>query len=772
MNAIIYLLQVSACMAIFYGFYYFMLNRLTFFTINRYYLLFTLILSFVIPLLTIPVHNEYVPVIQQSVMVYEFQKFPVHTVTTTPRAAATLTHTINWPQVLKLVYLLVAIALFVHLLIVLTGFFIKLKYRKINRIGRVHILHGNKNLPNGSFLNYIFLNDDELSHDELQQIIAHEMLHVKLLHSIDRIIAKIVQILLWFNPFVYLYARSIEENHEFEVDREIARSTNKNNYAELLLHLSVAKQGMLYHNFSTVPLKKRIAMLFDKPSSKVKRVVYIFVIPVIVISCLAFAKFKNDHANTPVPKADEQFKAWRKTDDYKKKWKLQSGISGKIVTVKVKNIIKDAKTGKQTGFMITHHGNNYILNTGYGQAKELDSLIRPGEEIKLKAFSAGFSAESAEIHVSAGEIFKNNKMVFQRAEEVPIPQLPFSTEPNKVNYAEGQITHIEKYPNGKWKSAVLEEVNGYRFNLNFNANVPDLDIADGDHVRLRFVNEIKSGDKQYIVNDWVSLTNNENRFGRKNPDLFYKFYTNTLIKTSQPYAFVQKAAKDTARFTIIPGLRKLGNNPLVLIDGKEYPADILYQISYTCIKETTTGGMNMGIKQYGSKATDGFVDIKTKHGTITYLTQADKENVININKENLAKEAQALKDQFYARIPLKNLDGTYYDKIVIRWPSGVGASDIIPTNAKVGLVIDGHLYSENDFKKLLPMVIPALKPKANVGTPVHGGFPGVDVKGYDFVFELTTKPGINTMASHFTDDTAWPANSTMSMIAMNMNAKN
>jgi beta-lactamase regulating signal transducer with metallopeptidase domain len=290
MSAIIYLLQVSACLALFYGFYYLMLNRLTFFTINRYYLLGTLIISFIIPLLTIPVNQQHsvVPVMQQ---IGSFNSVPAAvSIVSTPVKTDT---PITWMQLLNWGYFAAVSGLFIHLLITLTNFFAKLKRRKISSVGNVHILRGDKKLPNGSFLNYIFLNDDELSSDEMEQVVAHEMLHVKLYHSVDRILMKLVQIILCFNPFVYLYARSMEENHEFEVDREVARSTDKTKYADLLLHLSVANQGMLYHSFSKVPLKKRVIMLFNKPSAKVKRVVYILVLPVMLISCLAFAKIKK-----------------------------------------------------------------------------------------------------------------------------------------------------------------------------------------------------------------------------------------------------------------------------------------------------------------------------------------------------------------------------------------------------------------------------------------------------------------------------------------------
>jgi beta-lactamase regulating signal transducer with metallopeptidase domain len=309
MSAIIYLLQVSACMAIFYGFYYLLLNRLTFFTINRYYLLFTLVLSFIIPLLTIPVQQQYTvaPVMQQVIQMRSIPTLPsAYTAMPVIKNINTDVEPITWMQLLSWCYLAAVGGLLLHLFTTLANFFAKLKRRKLSSLGNIHILRGDKKLPNGSFLNYIFLNDDALSAEEMEQIVAHEMLHVKLFHSADRILMKLVQIILWFNPLVYFYARSMEENHEFEVDREVAQSTDKTKYADLLLHLSVANQGMLYHSFSKVPLKKRIIMLFNQPSAKIKKVVYILVLPVILLSCLAFGKIKKEDIKIDLVKSGKE----------------------------------------------------------------------------------------------------------------------------------------------------------------------------------------------------------------------------------------------------------------------------------------------------------------------------------------------------------------------------------------------------------------------------------------------------------------------------------
>jgi hypothetical protein len=53
MNLIIYLTQVTCCLAFFYGFYHLALRRETMFETNRFYLVFTLASSIILPLIKI-----------------------------------------------------------------------------------------------------------------------------------------------------------------------------------------------------------------------------------------------------------------------------------------------------------------------------------------------------------------------------------------------------------------------------------------------------------------------------------------------------------------------------------------------------------------------------------------------------------------------------------------------------------------------------------------------------------------------------------------------
>jgi len=548
MEAIAYLLQVSACTGIFYMFYCAFLRRLTFFTINRWYLLATLLLSFVIPAIKIQVDEQphYVAVVQHVVYVNAPEVIQPTPVNIAPQKMGTVAPPVNWASIMGWVYLAAVILLSGYLLITLIFFFTRLKGKSLAKMGNVKIVSGYKKLGNGSFFNYIFLTDENISYEELKHVIGHEMLHVKLYHSADRVIARLVQIALWFNPFAYLFARAIEANHEFEVDAKMASTIDKRMYANLLLQLSVTGQGMLYNGFSKVQLTSRIQMLFNKPSKNMKKLTYVLIVPMVTISCLVFAtslKIRVEkHVVAPV-KADTaaiyrqkikyrvgekesiaKFKAYQQTDDYKNKSALVGEIINKEIAVKITELIRDKKTGMPQGYKVNYNNIPLEIKTFYGDGKELYSLLNVGDEVTVKLFGGGIG-QGIPVVFFPQYIVKNNVRIFQPVQAETIPEYPFLYEVNRVRFTDGKVAQIEKDSNGKWKTAVIEKDNGYRFNLAFKANSPDFaGIKQGDRVRLRFVHEVKTGKKVYAVNDWVSISENIADYGFKNPDMFYKFY--------------------------------------------------------------------------------------------------------------------------------------------------------------------------------------------------------------------------------------------------------
>lgn len=121
-----------------------------------------------------------------------------------------------------------------------------------------------KGSPTYSFLNRIFI-DPELFQDEdvLAGIIAHEKIHIEHGHTYDLIIAEIVIIIQWFNPFAWLLKKAIKENHEFIADGTVINHYHNANAYRMLLfnHSSIIKTNSLTHNFSYSLLKRRLKMM-------------------------------------------------------------------------------------------------------------------------------------------------------------------------------------------------------------------------------------------------------------------------------------------------------------------------------------------------------------------------------------------------------------------------------------------------------------------------------------------------------------------------------
>lgn len=280
-----YLVQSSVCVALFYMVYYLFLRKLTFFKLNRVYLLVSLALSLLIPLCNIAVEinhdaaiSQFIPYwyIQQSGGSVSLFNIPVRK------------SSFDWYSFFTVVYISGMLLVFTRLIISLLIIAKAHKGDIIERSGRIKIIRGTNKIGNCSFFNTIFIFPGTNENEEYQQIIAHEKCHIKLYHTWDKLFIHFIQVIFWFNPFVYLYRRSIDGVHEFEVDALLTEKTDKKVYAGILLELALQRNSNLVNNFSSQPLKTRIRMLFRNRSGKMKTALYAAGIPVVLLTILSF----------------------------------------------------------------------------------------------------------------------------------------------------------------------------------------------------------------------------------------------------------------------------------------------------------------------------------------------------------------------------------------------------------------------------------------------------------------------------------------------------
>ena len=71
-----------------------------------------------------------------------------------------------------------------------------------------------------SFMGTVYMPVDT-EQENFRQILYHELSHIRHRHSLERVAMEVMRSVLWFNPFVWIAARSLAEVHEWEADRDV-----------------------------------------------------------------------------------------------------------------------------------------------------------------------------------------------------------------------------------------------------------------------------------------------------------------------------------------------------------------------------------------------------------------------------------------------------------------------------------------------------------------------------------------------------------------------
>ena len=268
-NLAIYLLKSSALIAVFFVAYHFLLRKETFFKSNRWFLLFGLLTSVVLPLLTftkvvwVATNENFswanVPVDTEKVEMFK----------------------IDWIIVLAVVYGIGLILFMLKFVFDLTNLSKILKGKIITRQSHLKLVDIAENVAPFSFFNYIVYNPSLYSQSELDNILEHEKVHCEQYHSADVLIARFICIFFWYNPFVWLYKKAMLQNLEFIADNEALKNiSDKKAYQITLLKVTAHVHCVeITNHFYQSLIKKRIVMLNKNQSQPWNSWKYALIIP-------------------------------------------------------------------------------------------------------------------------------------------------------------------------------------------------------------------------------------------------------------------------------------------------------------------------------------------------------------------------------------------------------------------------------------------------------------------------------------------------------------
>ena len=123
-----------------------------------------------------------------------------------------------------------------------------------------------------SFFNHIVIKSRDLTEEEMQQVLVHELTHAQQRHSWDTLLVQLVHCLLWFNPFIWLYEREMSVVHEYLADEAVLRQGDEEAYRHYLQLLFKQATGVrfnpLVNSFHFSTIKNRISMMKKQKSHK------------------------------------------------------------------------------------------------------------------------------------------------------------------------------------------------------------------------------------------------------------------------------------------------------------------------------------------------------------------------------------------------------------------------------------------------------------------------------------------------------------------------
>jgi beta-lactamase regulating signal transducer with metallopeptidase domain len=305
MSILLYFLKVILCSGILFGYYHLFLRNKRFHHYNRFYLLGALVLSLVLPLFKIPVFNEDSGTLNQVV----YRTAQVITVSPVVAQASPTQEASTLFTAGNLVWTVYGLGILVLLFMLgrSLGYIRKISQRyPFERVNDLKFYQTQEPGTPFSFFRSIFWNDAlNFNSQQGQQIFRHELFHVQQKHTADILLAEIITMLCWFNPFFYLIKKELKAIHEFLADQYAASGSNRYQYAELLVEQVMASRAAsLAHPFFQHQLKRRITMITQLNQTKYGYWSRVMVLPLSITLFFSLALYAGENKQSPTLKQD------------------------------------------------------------------------------------------------------------------------------------------------------------------------------------------------------------------------------------------------------------------------------------------------------------------------------------------------------------------------------------------------------------------------------------------------------------------------------------
>lgn len=282
----LYVIKAAITLALLYSCFFLFLSKETFHRFNRCMLVGIMLVSLVMPMFHFT--TEHPTTLNEEV--YQMQNYIQHD-TTPIIVTAQQAQGITWIQALTWIYMAGVVLMLILTLVQATSLirFMSSGVRHTDSQGNTVILHNN-DVPPFSIFRYIVMSVKDYESSR-QYILTHEQEHIRLGHTYDLLLLQGMKTLMWFNPFIWFLSRDLKAVHEYEADQAVInQGIDAKSYQQLLVMKVVGNRLQPFtNNLNHGSLKKRIVMMYQKPSNRWLMLKALCAIPVAALTINTFA---------------------------------------------------------------------------------------------------------------------------------------------------------------------------------------------------------------------------------------------------------------------------------------------------------------------------------------------------------------------------------------------------------------------------------------------------------------------------------------------------
>ena len=480
---IAYLVNTTLCALLLYVIYALLLENENRHFFKRIYMLAGLVFSLLVPFIVLDINIPKIPANlemfynippDETIVSGADQYYFAETATESGNSSSVL-H-VNYFLSLMVIYITITSLLVFRLLRNCRQMLIQVYNNDIVEYKGAKIVLVKEKIVPHSFGQYIFINAEDYYGGLVpEEIISHELAHVKQHHTYDILFIELLIAFGWFNPVFYLYRDKIRQNHEFLADEAVI-GNNKAiilDYIAILLNYIPQNKKMNFtSNFNFIITKKRLVMMTKTTSKKRVWCSSIALIPVFIAAICVFSTKTVAQQNVSLPTQQTNGSAGILTQDDKLK--------------EFNQIFEKCITEKDGRKMFNH---SYFSKDDLNRMKELFLSMSSEQRDILPITFERYKAPDKKIPTR--ELFESWKDPAEYGVWLDDKRIE-NSELNRYQYSDFSLYYVSRLT----QNAKNYGIHVYQLNLYTTANYNEMKVREEIDETLRLVPNIKRNTTQ------------------------------------------------------------------------------------------------------------------------------------------------------------------------------------------------------------------------------------------------------------------------------------